>query len=82
MSGRVCRLRDKLRWRLRRNGHDPDLTQALDAQRRNLGIGLIDKDHLDVLDVRMRRHVIFAEAVVHPLAQRGVGYGLFEKAPC
>ena len=44
-----------------RGTNDADLAKALDAERADPLIALVDENDFDILDVRMRRNMIFGE---------------------
>lgn len=49
----------------RGNADDTDLAHALYADRIDYVIVLVNEDDLNVLNVRVDRHVIFGEIVIH-----------------
>jgi len=53
----------------RRNTDDADLHQALDAQRVDDRIRLVDEDHLDVVHVGVHRYVVLGDIGVHDAAE-------------
>src|SRR5690606_14905628 len=55
---------------------DPELAQPLYAKRRDVGIRLVNEDHIYVTDIGMYRHVILGEIVVHDAADAVIGQRL------
>ena len=60
-----------------RHADDTDLAQSLDAQWIDDGISLVDKDHLDVVDVRIHWNMIFGNIRVHDTAEMVINQRLF-----
>src|SRR3981081_4716196 len=53
----------------RGGAHDADLADALDAERIDQRVLLLDEDHVDVVNIRIHRHMIFGETVIHDAAE-------------
>ena len=71
LAGRVIdRIGDR-----RRDPDDADLADALDAERIDDRVRLVDEDHLDVVDVGVHRHVVFGEIGIHDPAELVVDQG-------
>ena len=60
----------------RRCADDADLADALDAQRVEMSLALVDENHLDVVHVGIHRHMIFGEVVVDGAAVTVVDHRL------
>src|SRR3546814_6412776 len=54
-----------------------DLTDALGAKGIDDLVALVDKNHVNVTDVGVHRHMVLRQAVIHVPAQGMVSQGLF-----
>src|SRR5579863_10576448 len=66
-----------------RNGgrcaNDSDLAKPFHTKRTNLVIFLVNKDHVDTVNICMRRNVILGKVMVHHSANSMIRQGFFMK---